>query len=96
MDLKILIYCHKFLLHSFHSLIFKPEKINECNLRDEDQTRGQFYFYHIPVPLKPRKISSFITENKDFYDKILQNTRLGQNPMQFALCEQCQVHQNNE
>jgi hypothetical protein len=38
---------------------------------------------------KPHKISSFITKNKDFYDKILQNTCLGQNPMQ--LCEQCQV-----
>jgi hypothetical protein len=47
---------------------------------------------------KPCKISSFITKNKDFYDKIrqIQNTCLGQNPMWFALCEQCQVHQNSD
>jgi hypothetical protein len=41
---------------------------------------------------KPRNISSFITKNKDLYDmydKILQNTCLGQNLMRFALCEQC-------
>jgi hypothetical protein len=28
-------------------------------------------------------------KNKDFYDKILPNTCLDENPMRFALCEQC-------
>jgi hypothetical protein len=40
---------------------------------------------------KPCKISSFITENKDFYDKILQNTCVGQNLLQFALLNSVKI-----
>ena len=30
------------------SRAFRPENFDECDPCDEDQTRGQFYFYHTP------------------------------------------------
>jgi hypothetical protein len=46
---------------------------------------------------KSCKISSFITKNKDFYDKILQNTYLYRPESDaICLCEQCKVHQKSD